>query len=78
MKRPEVYKPLLIIFFLNVGQQFNGLNVLRVYIVQIFDYIFKEDSKTDASNAPETFNESNFPLRFIPSMKWTNTCSNES
>ena len=45
MKMPEVYKPLLIIFFLNIGQQFNGLNVLRVYIVQIFDYVFNEEGE---------------------------------
>jgi hypothetical protein len=44
---PEVYKPLLIIFFLNIGQQFNGLNVLRVYIVQIFDYVFNEEGESD-------------------------------
>ena len=56
MKMPEVYKPLLIIFFLNVGQQFNGLNVLRVYIVQIFDYVFNEEGEAEDPYKPERFN----------------------
>ena len=45
MKMPEVYKPMLIIFFLCIGQQFNGLNVVRVYIVKIFNNVFKEGGK---------------------------------
>ena len=56
MKMPEVYKPLLIISFLNVGQQFNGLNVLRVYIVQIFDYVFNEEGEAEDPYKPERLN----------------------
>ena len=78
MKMPEVYKPLLIISFLNVGQQFNGLNVLRVYIVQIFDYVFKEEAKPDNTYIPKSFDSSEchhfslfLPLRLIqPKNNW--------
>ena len=40
MKLREVYEPLLIICLLNIGQQFSGLNVMRVYIVKIFNTVF--------------------------------------
>ena len=62
---PEVYKPLLIIFFLNIGQQFNGLNVLRVYIVQIFDYVFNEEGETDDPYIPERFDNFSESSSFV-------------
>ena len=68
---PEVYKPLLIIFFLNIGQQFNGLNVLRVYIVQIFDYVFNEEGEPEDTLDRDNLYFSKFSLDvFILKLMW--------
>jgi len=39
---PEVYKPLLIIVFLSLVQQFSGVSVIRAYVVKIFDEVFSD------------------------------------
>ena len=45
-KRPEVYKPFMIILLMGILQQFSGMTVIRGYVVKIFNEIFqKNDNK---------------------------------
>jgi len=50
---PEVYKPLFIIVFLSLVQQFSGVSVIRAYVVKIFDEVFSDFShhSVDSFNA---------------------------
>ena len=45
-KRPEIYKPFLIIVGLSIVMQFTGMAVLRSYVVKIFNGVFNEDNST--------------------------------
>ena len=45
-KRPEIYKPFLIIVGLSIVMQFTGMAVLRSYVVKIFNGIFNETNST--------------------------------
>ena len=44
LKKPEAYKPFLIIILLGIIQQFSGMTILRAYVVKIFNGIFQTNS----------------------------------
>jgi len=49
-KRPEVYKPFLIIITLGLVQQFSGVSVIRAYVVKIFNEVFSVLSNENSPN----------------------------
>ena len=58
LKRPEVWKPFLILMSLNFVQQFASLAIFRTYIIDIFDDIFMEKNETFIGNGTNFANNS--------------------
>ena len=54
-KKPEVYKPFLIIILLGFVQQFSGMTILRSYVVKIFNDIFQTDGNDEGCVAKEAY-----------------------
>ena len=60
LHRPEVWKPLLILLSLHFVQQFAGMSIMRTYIIDIFDDIFKHQK-----------NVTNNSIEFLPNVNQT-------
>ena len=60
LTRKEVYRPLFLITFLTVIQQFSGMTIMRSYVVKIFNNLSKiyfsdvDKNKTYKSSLQET------------------------
>ena len=60
LTRKEVYRPLFLITFLTVIQQFSGMTIMRSYVVKIFNNLSKiyfsdvDKNKTNKSSLQET------------------------